>query len=167
MRSIYVISPGHEGPSKIGIAASLRGRLESIQTGYWGKLHLCYFNSFYKPNLYGGALGIGEGFASCETAAQKLESGVHKRLRDMGFHIRGEWFDLPPKDAAAVIEKTAKIGGLKPLVDERFWQYVSLYGADHPGSKASKDGVRKFLASLEFGADAVAKFNKLASQEAA
>lgn len=82
---IYAICPlGPDGkptsPAKIGITRSIGGRLGTLQTGHWLKLHMIC--SFEIPS---------------RDMARALESDVHESIKE--FRISGEWFNITPLDA--------------------------------------------------------------------
>jgi hypothetical protein len=37
--------------------------------------------------------------------ARRVERACHKRLKELGKHVRGEWFDISPEDAVAFVEE--------------------------------------------------------------
>lgn len=74
------------GPSKIGISFHPPKRLKQVQSEQPGRIVLvCQF-----------------GFRSREQA-RAVEKEFHRNCD--GFRLSGEWFDMPPSDAVAVMNK--------------------------------------------------------------
>lgn len=84
--SIYVIQAG--GAVKIGITKNIRTRIQGLQIGHPHDMACCYM------------------FEMRASKARKLESSVHRSLRP--HHLRGEWFQTTPSDAAEAIERVAR-----------------------------------------------------------
>jgi DNA-binding XRE family transcriptional regulator len=81
---VYVIG-APDGPQKIGHAKRLNHRLRAIQSANGFKLEVA--GSFELPIL----------------EAQDVERYAHYLLRDR--RLRGEWFDVSPTDAVAVVDR--------------------------------------------------------------
>lgn len=89
--NLYVIAESPDGPSKIGFATRLANRLTSLQSGNPRKLTL---------------------FSQIETTpseARIVERWAHSLL--WAKHLRNQWFDVPPEDAANAINQA--INGAK------------------------------------------------------
>lgn len=158
MQIVYAITCYIEGPTKIGIASSLQRRLEGLQNGSWQSLRVGYAGAFYKPTARGAALGLGECFASSGPAARALEVASHQKLKALGLHIRGEWFDIDAKDAGLLIEKMADHLGLRPMVDDDFKKYIQLYGPTANGNRSQYRELKALLSSLEYGDQEMRRF---------
>lgn len=89
LQSVYVIGSLECDLLKIGRTKNLLSRIDSMQTGMPYELRVF------------GAL-----FAHPDDCIV-LEWHTHKVLTEMGFHYRGEWFDISPDDAEAVLNKVA------------------------------------------------------------
>lgn len=161
MKFVYVISPSREGPSKIGVARNLQERLSGLQVAYWDEFNICWFGAFYLPHPNKATLGIGQIFATAEKCAVKLEQAAHRKLKKMGFHIRGEWFDIGPEDAASVVDKIAEKATFKYIEPEDLRKYLRLYGPRGDGNRATMKEVENFSQSMKFGEEAVKRFSKL------
>lgn len=158
MQIIYAITCDLDGPTKIGIASNLKKRLEILQNGSWQRLRVGYSGAFYKPTARGAALGLGECFASSGPAAKALEAAAHQKLKSLGLHIRGEWFDIDAKDAGLLIEKMADHLRLRPMVDDDFKKYIQIYGPTANGNRSRYRELGAFLSSLEYGDQAMRHF---------
>lgn len=161
---MYAVSPTPRGPTKIGVAANLKARVSAIQTGCYDKVHVGYFGAFYAPSRYGAKLGAGEAFATCEAVAHLLEQAAHSRLKKEEKHRRGEWFDIGPVEAGLMVEKIAREVGLKPMISNEFWAYLSVYGPTASGNKIRGSELRNFVKSLEYGAAAVEEYKSFVKE---
>lgn len=87
---LYVIGQIRDGhavpPCKVGISSNARGRLAGFQTAI--PFPIDVVATFTVPTR-----GL----------ALDLESFSHKMLAQLGKHIHGEWFDLCPLRASAVV----------------------------------------------------------------
>lgn len=85
--AVYAIGPKSGTPLKIGFSRRLTTRLIGLQTSSPEELrfHLVCW-------------------VATKAEATKLESRCHKILTETGRHIRGEWFNLTPLEAAKVID---------------------------------------------------------------
>lgn len=83
-RHVYLIQEGEDGPVKIGIAANAFWRISDLQVGNCRRLRLI-------------AVFICEDNAD----ARAIEQWTHYQLEDA--HISGEWFNVPPEEAASLI----------------------------------------------------------------
>lgn len=88
--AVYAI--GHEigSPVKIGFSGQPRGRLVELQVGSAEELRfhrVCWL--------------------ATKADATKLEAECHRFLKEVGCHLRGEWFDLDGVLAAKAIECAA------------------------------------------------------------
>jgi hypothetical protein len=92
--AVYVIGAFEMEPVKIGRAKNPVRRLAEMQVGSPYTLRL--FHAFYGRS----------------DVVEVLELEAHEILRDLGFHVRGEWFDCTPDEAASVVKKCAEIADL-------------------------------------------------------
>lgn len=85
--AVYAIGCPEIEPVKIGRTRNLWKRLQQMQTGcpYDLRVIAAYFGSYDNTLV--------------------LEWEAHALLTEMGFHVRGEWFDIEPSDAEAFLEK--------------------------------------------------------------
>lgn len=156
---VYAITCGCDGPTKIGRTATLRLRLDSLQVGSWQELRIGYVGAFYaKPYERRYAHGMGECFETSARAAQVIEKRSHYAMKDMGLHIRGEWFDISAVDAGLVVEKIAAQNGMVPMVGDEFLNYINLYGLDGRSNRAKRQEVMDLVRSLEFGIPEMERF---------
>lgn len=85
---LYVIARLDEdipvAPVKVGITNNLTARLASVQTGSPNRL--CIVHAFAAPN---------------REVARALEGGFHEHMGEK--RLAGEWFDVEPMHAVAVI----------------------------------------------------------------
>jgi len=84
---VYFIQQGDDGPVKIGVSGSARGRLIDLQRSHAEKLTLL------------GRRTLPEGWA-----ARELEAELHHRLRR--HRIRGEWFK-PSRTVLKVVREVS------------------------------------------------------------
>jgi hypothetical protein len=94
MSAIYVIGYLETCYVKIGISQDVRSRINGMQTG-------CPFPMMPFAALYSGREEV-----------TLVEALTHKTLAQLGIDFRGEWFDVPPLDAIAVISKIADKNGI-------------------------------------------------------
>lgn len=88
MRIVYVVGAvSGEKPVKVGVTQSIKQRLKGLQTGCPVKLKVYH------------AVRVRD------WAAQNIERAAHHKLRP--FRTHGEWFDVTPDEALAVIVKAA------------------------------------------------------------
>ena len=85
---VYVVAPAPEGPSKVGYAVDIFGRMKGMQTGNWVKL---YVHS---------AL-----WCAGPPVAHRVEEVTHFKLMDHA--IGGEWFNIRPEEAEEAVKKVA------------------------------------------------------------
>ena len=104
---VYVIGSDERGPVKIGITARLPERMRSLQVA--SAYHLKVFGVRFASSR--PESGKWEVHAMFRRGAQRLENAVHRKLRELGLSMHGEWFDLGAADALAVIEKVGKTVG--------------------------------------------------------
>lgn len=91
LTAIYVIGNGTNDLCKVGYSRNLKARLSAMQTGSPVPITLAHF-----VYVAGGLI------------AKRIEATVHHALRDRQVH--GEWFDVPPSYAAAMIYAAIKDG---------------------------------------------------------
>ena len=85
---MYVIREAGTSYVKIGITNNLERRLRTLQTANPHTLEMVYkFNG--TPSTIKG-----------------YESIIHKKLKSMGRHIRGEWFFIHPNEIEDVLTET-------------------------------------------------------------
>lgn len=85
---VYVVAPAPEGPSKVGYAVDIQARMKGMQSGNWVKM---YVHS---------AL-----WCAGPPVAHRVEEVSHFKLIDHA--IGGEWFNVKPEEAEAVVQKVA------------------------------------------------------------
>lgn len=104
---IYVIAGDAAGPTKIGVTKRLANRVSELQ------------HATYQPlRIYGVRFAAGRPSVSRHSmkdcfriGAEALEKAVHAKLKEMDFHIRGEWFDISAADGLAVVDKVGATEG--------------------------------------------------------
>ena len=104
---IYAIAASEDGPTKIGVTQSLEERLAQLQTGSWQRL-IPYGYRLAIPKT-GGTLRVSMA-AALKEGAMGLERQAHKALKEMELWLSGEWFDISPAEALAVLDKCGSIG---------------------------------------------------------
>lgn len=105
---LYVIAPDIDGPTKIGISANIKNRVEQLQIGCWLPLKV-YGVRFATKRVFVNANCL-EGVA--KESARALEAACHKNLRACDVGLNGEWFDITPKEALEAISVTGKKEGI-------------------------------------------------------
>ena len=90
MSAIYVIGYLETSYVKIGISCDVKSRISTMQTG-------CPYSMLPFAAMFSGREEV-----------LLLEALTHRTLIEVGMEFRGEWFEVPPVDAVAVIEKLAK-----------------------------------------------------------
>lgn len=100
--AIYVIGCFHFAPVKIGLTNNIWKRVSALQTGCPYRLFV-FGARFSTPEIITG-----------------LEWEVHKTLTELECACRGEWFDIDPNDALAVIDKCAELQEFPILTPERY-----------------------------------------------
>ncbi len=89
LTGVYVIGSKAVGAIKIGIASDVIARVASLQTAFPHPL------SIYSASYTGRPF------------AERIEAECHRVLKDLGFHLNGEWFDADPDDASDLVRKVA------------------------------------------------------------
>lgn len=103
---VYVVAPGNDGPCKIGYTGNIQKRVANMQQGCW--LPLRAFDYRVCVRLSGGTKYATMAM-SVSQAARMVEQKAHNVLRDMGFGLAGEWFDITPQEAIQVVDKAARL----------------------------------------------------------
>lgn len=116
LTGVYVVGSTKVGAIKIGIASDVMSRLSQIQTGFPFRLAVY------------GAL-----FTQRRVAAQ-IERAAHDKLKEFGFHLNGEWFDVDPDDAIRLVKKVAGDIGAATLTTGQYHSMVALWDDIHHGS---------------------------------
>jgi hypothetical protein len=103
MSAIYVIGFLETSFVKIGISSDVKSRISAMQTG-------CPYPMMPYAAMFSGREEV-----------LLLEALTHRTLIELGVEFRGEWFEVPPVDAVAVIEKLAHkneiwIGGPEQMI---------------------------------------------------
>lgn len=88
--SVYVVGCDEHDYVKIGKARNVCRRLECLQVGSPYRLYI-YGIMMFDPRI-----------------AYEVERGCHNVLADFGFDGRGEWWDVPAKDACDLVAKIDK-----------------------------------------------------------
>ncbi len=101
---LYVIAPDENGPCKIGYTTNIGLRHTALQVGCWLPLGVFAVRVCFKRQ--GGHWKTLR--SSMRAGARFVESEVHKKLKELDFHLRGEWFDVTPSEALEVVDKVAK-----------------------------------------------------------
>lgn len=98
-----------EGPCKIGITHHLSKRLTQIQNGNSRKLRFIDFLFIPTTKIRMESHSLGFNYWTANYAARKnvnrvirentednwrfnLEGAIHSKLKELGYHLRGEWF---------------------------------------------------------------------------
>ena len=105
-RVIYVVTTSDGFPCKVGITNDLSLRLTQLQCGNWNKLKAVWYSFVVK----GGSNRKTNVWAAFDTAPQKLETAVHRKMRALDLHLSGEWFAVGADDCVSVIRKVAAEG---------------------------------------------------------
>lgn len=74
---VYIISDNN-GYIKIGISKDPEKRLKQLQTGYPTKLKILFTEEFYCKRNH----------------LLKIESLIHKKVKDIATRVNGEWFEI-------------------------------------------------------------------------
>lgn len=105
---VYFVAPTDEGPTKIGITTNLQARVGQLQIGAWLPLRIYGFRLTMFRAGAGRYRSIRDEF---NAAACTVEAAAHATLRDLGFGLCGEWFDVTPAEAIMVAKKCADVRG--------------------------------------------------------
>ena len=109
LKLIYVAAPDENGPSKIGVSQDMPCRLLELQTGCWLPLKM-HFAAYAISEGTRKRQGCPE--MALQTAPRSVERASLAALREMGLGLSGEWCDVTPEEAEAVIRKCAKTVGV-------------------------------------------------------
>lgn len=113
MSAVYVIGYLETPFVKIGISQDVRSRINGMQTG-------CPYPMMPFAALYSGREEV-----------TLIEGLTHKTLAEFGIESRGEWFDVPPLDAIAVISKIADQNGIYLNTPRELIRKISEQDFDH------------------------------------
>lgn len=103
---LYLIAPTDDGPTKVGVSGNLQARILALQIGSWLPLQIYGFRlAMFKR----GASRYPSIRTEFYSAAMAVETTTHQTLRDLGFGMSGEWFDVSPAEALLVMKKCAAI----------------------------------------------------------
>ena len=94
LTAVYLVGSRLAGAVKIGVADNVTDRIATLQTGAPFKIEI--FGAIY----------------TLRDHAFLIERACHEKLREFGFHLSGEWFDVEPEDAYRLIAKMADTQGL-------------------------------------------------------
>ena len=100
-RCVYVIVSDY-GPIKIGVSDDVEKRLSQIQDGSFATLQIYDYWWLVDSKI-----------------AMRLERSAHDHFAER--RVRGEWFSVPPEDAALAIEEIIKADNL-PAVHHAEWE---------------------------------------------
>lgn len=89
--AVYAIGRELMPPIKIGFSGRPKTRLLDMQVGSPDDLR--FHAVYWLPD---------------KATATKLEAACHKLLDGVGWHVRGEWFDMSPKGAKSAVHHAAK-----------------------------------------------------------
>lgn len=139
--AVYIIGTLGFSPVKIGRTSDLWSRVLQMQTG-------CPFDM----RVFGAFFGKPAAIVSLEWEAQWT-------LTELGCHMSGEWFEVHPSDAAAVVHKCASQRGInvlpfdefRPVIKETGWSAHMNTGWDSRLERAwhSYDGSKQLLTEDE------------------
>ena len=152
---LYVLAVGQDGPSKIGFTTDIMQRIRSLQTGNWQQIKAYDFRVALPKNMSGMWFDL-EKFAV--QGAKLAEIEAHRLLTEFDLRLMGEWFDVSPKDALAVIDKSANTCDFRSISLEQVAGAVTAMGLD-PQVKVAQDRLVRSMAKIKMMAAA-------ASQEA-
>jgi len=108
---LYVMHYVGEGICKIGVTSNLPDRHAALAVGYWGDIEV---TSFWFPYLRNPMEKSGFNTESVMKASSyALETQCHAKLKDLGVHLKGEFFEMFPDDARLAVSKIADQGGFK------------------------------------------------------
>ena len=113
--SIYIIAHDGDpptGPIKIGVSRDVAARLKGIQTSNPRPLMVYKTIELHQRSL-----------------SELFEQEAHKTLRDRGDALVGEWFDVEPKVAAALLAE------LYEWMMEYMSELVAIYGPPNGTSR--------------------------------
>lgn len=157
MEFVYGFAPGPDGPVKIGYTNRIKQRLPSVQIGYWEKLYLVYFGTYYIPRR--AQLTLSQVIGTAKIAAQSMERMTHVTLKRKGLHLRGEWFDIKTKDVSAEIDLIAHAVGAFPLDNENFLRLAEEHNrANLRYTKGDDKILRRWIDSQEFANTEMEKY---------
>lgn len=90
VRTVYAVGTEAIGPVKIGIAYDMKPRLRSLQNANWRRVYIWHCIHTERKD------------------ARRLEKEAHRVLKEMGLHVRDEWFALDATEAIAFLDKLAQ-----------------------------------------------------------
>lgn len=99
---VYVIGAG-PSPVKVGACLDLNRHLDELQRASHCLLKV--HDACWLPDL---------------RLAKRVAAGAHTLMRATGKHIRGEWFDVPPKRAAAWLAESARSLDIPLMSNDRY-----------------------------------------------
>jgi len=113
---IYIIA-SELGFVKIGVAVDVAKRLRQLNAA-----------SPVELSIYAQFLITVSRYPQNYEPSRSIESTVHRRL--CNFRVKGEWFKLPPQDAAMVVQEVINAAPEAPLPRER--ELICPH-CEHPG----------------------------------
>jgi hypothetical protein len=148
---IYVIAADTEGPSKVGITTDIMTRIRTLQTGCWLPLRAYDFRVALPKVMSGMNFNLQDYAAQ---GAQMAERDVHSVLVECGLRMVGEWFDVTPEEALAVIDKCATRGDYRSVSLEQVAGASTSEGLDPEVHKARNRLAGAMLQIRAMAADA-------------
>lgn len=150
---LYVLAVGPDGPSKIGITTDIMQRIRTLQTGCWLQISAYDFRIALPKNMSGMWFNL-EKFA--QEGARLAEVEAHRVLTEFELRMVGEWFDVSPKDALAVVDKVAISADFRAISLEQVAGAVSSIKLDPEVHKA-KNRLVSSMAKIKAMAAAASK----------
>lgn len=135
LTGVYILGSLDIGAVKIGIAKDVLKRLDGLQTGFPRPITL--FSVRY----------------TTRNLARKIEKGCHDKLKEFGFHLNGEWFEVEPEDAVELVEKIARDVEAPVLTPVQYSQMCGSWDDIRHGV-AIRPVVRKIITSGGFATQA-------------
>ena len=139
---IYVIAADPDGPVKIGVTKNVWRRVSTLQVGCWLRLKAYAFRMAFRR----GDFAVGVAFRdSLDEGAGAVERECHKKLKEIGLHLCGEWFDISVPEAIAVVEKCGPMVGAKVFSIEQIAGENTDAGIDAGVEKSQTRLVKEML----------------------
>lgn len=140
---VYFAGASVDGPIKIGVSTCLPQRIEDLQTGSWEPLKIFGVRGAIRINSTNSKDGR---LRSYSTGAYGLERAMHDKLRELGFGLMGEWFDVSAEEAITVAQKCGAQRGLMVFSLEML---MSVEGKEIPLERVRRERNRIFKSFLE------------------
>jgi hypothetical protein len=120
-------------------------RIRSLQTGNWQQIKAYDFRIALPKNMSGMWFDL-EKFA--DQGARLAEIEAHRLLTEFDLRLMGEWFDVSPKEAMAVIDKSANACDFRAVSLEQVAGAVADARLD-PQVKAAQNRLVQIMAKIK------------------